>query len=129
MHANFFFVLLLQLPIQNLLSAVFVDVFLFPLASGIIQQQEQEHLGDDGATLAGLPGPASRSHTHKSRDKVNKGNSLCNVLLLTLFVVCHFLHCCFMLAGLPQALVATLFWCLLTKQNLCVCSTFYMLKH
>jgi len=84
MHANFF-VLLLHLPIQNLLSAVFVDVFLFPLASGILQKQEQEHLGDDGASLAGFPGRASRGHTHKSRDKVNKGNSLCNVLLLNLF--------------------------------------------
>nr|CAB3456997.1 unnamed protein product [Digitaria exilis] len=34
-------------------------------SNGIIQQQEQEHFGDDRPSLAGLPGPASRSHTNK----------------------------------------------------------------
>ncbi|KAL5658150.1 hypothetical protein ACJX0J_031313, partial [Zea mays] len=31
-----------------------------------LHQQEQEHLGDDGATLAGSPGPASRSRSQKN---------------------------------------------------------------
>jgi len=54
-----------------------VDLFVFPLASGFLQQQEQEHLGDDGATLAGSPGPASMSRSHKSKGKVMNSNFLC----------------------------------------------------
>jgi len=86
-------VLLLTVPIIVLLleGAPVLTIFsttpeqLKVLSHGILQKQEQEHLGDDGASLAGFPGRASRGHTHKSRDKVNKGNSLCNVLLLNLF--------------------------------------------
>jgi len=73
-------VLLLTVPIIVLLleGAPVLTIFsttpeqLKVLSHGILQKQEQEHLGDDGASLAGFPGRASRSHTHKSRDKVNK---------------------------------------------------------
>jgi hypothetical protein len=56
-----FFYLAASFTSLNLLSALFVDLFVFPLALGI-------------------PGSASSIHTHKSRGKVNKGNCLCNVL-------------------------------------------------
>jgi len=60
----------------NSKSTLFL-LFVFPLASGFLQQQEQEHLGDDGATLAGSPGPASMSRSHKSKGKVMNSNFLC----------------------------------------------------
>lgn len=45
------------------------------LSQGFLHQQEQEHLGDDGATLVGSPGPASRSRLQKSR---GEGMKNCN---------------------------------------------------
>nr|CAB3453320.1 unnamed protein product [Digitaria exilis] len=59
-------------------------------SNGIIQQQEQEHLGDDRPSLAGLPGSASRSHTNKGRGRVNKVNSLCHVFPNTSCLYCNY---------------------------------------
>ena len=99
-------------------------LFVFPLASGFLQQQEQEHLGDDGATLAGSPGPSSRSRLHKSKDKVMNSNFLCMLShnILIVFVVCPTFASC--LLTYPKPLKAYFSWCFFVNQTICGCSMF-----
>uniref|UniRef100_A0A0A9DHW3 Uncharacterized protein n=1 Tax=Arundo donax TaxID=35708 RepID=A0A0A9DHW3_ARUDO len=73
----FVLVVLLAVPIVVLLleGAPVLTIFnttpeqLKVFSQGFLQQQEQEHLGHDLSPLAGRLGPASRSHTKKSRTK------------------------------------------------------------
>jgi len=125
-------VVLLAVPVVVLLleGAPVLTIFsttpgqLKVLSQGFLQQQEQEHLGDDGATLAGSPGPSSRSRLHKSKGKVMNSNFLCMLShnILIVFVVCPTFASC--LLTYPKPLKAYFSWCFFVNQTICGCSMF-----